>query len=159
MREKTNPENNDYSYPIRIDREGQWYHEGSRIARPAMVRLFASVLKRDKNGRYWLETPAEKGLIEVEDAPFVVRDMHVKNETQGQIITFTTNLDETIELGPSHALFFQEDIPYVYVRDEIPARIGRAVFFRLAEMAANADKQDGRHGLVSKGAFYPLEGE
>ena len=84
---------------IRIRRDGTWWHEGAPIARPALVRLFSSVLRRDPDG-YWLVTPAEKLKITVEDAPFVA----VALEREGGALRFTTNVGETVEAGPAHAI-------------------------------------------------------
>src|SRR5487761_1763401 len=89
---------------IRIARDGAWHHHGSPIGRLALVKLFASVLRRDADGSYWLVTPAERGRIEVEDAPFLAVELTVAGEGCGQQLIFRTNLDDIVTAGPDHPL-------------------------------------------------------
>ncbi len=48
---------------MRIARDGTWYYRGSPIGRAPLVKLFASVLRREQDGSYWLVTPAARGRI------------------------------------------------------------------------------------------------
>lgn len=92
------------AFDIRIAADGSWYHEGGLIGRPALVKLFASVLQREADGSYWLVTPVERGTIMVEDAPFIVTAMSCDGDGRDQKIRFTTNVDDTILLGRDHPL-------------------------------------------------------
>lgn len=154
------------AYDIRIARDGTWFHEGSPIGRKALVRLFASVLWRDEGGGYWLRTPAERGRIEVEDAPFVAVELSVKGEGSDQVLAFRTNLDDWVEAGPEHALRVVEGpakgepSPYILVRDRLEALILRPVYYELAELAVPAPARAGwpaaTLGVWSRGVFFPL---
>ena len=119
---------------FRIDREGKWFHEGHLIAREALVKLFADKgLKRDGQGRYWLQSPYEKYAVEVEDVPFVVTDYEI---SEGQFI-LTTNLGEEVKVTPDNPLELRtypaakEKIPYIHIREGLYARMGRAVYYEL----------------------------
>ena len=85
---------------MRIARDGTWYYRGSPIARKPLVKLFASVLKRDAQGDYWLITPVERGRIEVEDAPFTAVELATAGSGPEQVLSFRSNLDEWVEAGP-----------------------------------------------------------
>ena len=93
-------------FDIRIASDGRWFHEGDEIRRFELVKLFASILVLDDDGEYWLATPAEKGRITVDDAPFIIRDMTVKAGVRSQQneICFQTNIDETVLLDIKHPL-------------------------------------------------------
>lgn len=92
------------AFDIRIAADGSWYHEGGLIGRPALVKLFASVLQREADGSYWLVTPVERGTIMVEDAPFIITAMNCDGDGRDQKIRFITNVDDTILLGRGHPL-------------------------------------------------------
>ena len=89
---------------MRIARDGTWCYQGSPIGRLALVKLFASVLRRGPDGRYWLVTPAEQGLIEVEDVPFTAVEVACDGSGPGQRIRLRTNLDEWVAVGEAHPL-------------------------------------------------------
>ena len=93
-------------FDIRIASDGRWFHEGDEIRRFELVKLFASILVLDDDGEYWLATPAEKGRITVDDAPFIIRDMTVKAGVRSKQneICFQTNIDETVLLDKQHPL-------------------------------------------------------
>lgn len=120
---------------MRIAADGSWWHEGSRIARAAMVRAFASLLIRDEGGRHWLVTPQQKLAIEVEDAAFVAIDCV---EREG-LLAFRLNTDDIVLAGPDHPLISRgsTDAPAVYlaVRDGCEARLDRSTWLQLAEIA------------------------
>jgi hypothetical protein len=158
------PTAEDEAYDIRIARDGTWFYQGTPIARPALVKLFATVLRRDDTGDYWLITPAEKGRITVDDAPFVAVDMTVEDAAAGRDrrLVFRTNLDQIVEAGPDHPIRVAfdpetgEPSPYILVRDRLDALIARAVYYDLVE---RAEDHEGRIGVWSKGRFFPLDQE
>lgn len=136
-----------------IRADGTWWHEGTPIGRPAMVRLFSTILKREGD-RHFLVTPVEKVGITVEDAPFLAIDAEI-----GDDITFTTNVGDSVVAGPDHAITVEtrdgQPRPYVHVRAGMVALIDRKTFYRLA--AAAEPGPDGRVGVRSGGAFFALE--
>jgi len=147
---------------IRIARDGAWYHEGRPIPRERMVKLFASILRRDGDV-YYLVTPVEKLAIEVEDAPFVAVEMTVHGSDQEQVLVFRTNVDDQVMAGPEHPLRIEikpgsdEPSPYIHVRDRLEALIARPVFYDLVELAVER-RLDGVPwlGVLSAGAFFPI---
>jgi hypothetical protein len=145
-------------FDLRIARDGTWFYRGSPIGRPALVKLFARVLRRADDGSYWLVTPVEKGRVTVDDAPFLAVDFDATGEGRARRIVFRTNLDETAEAGPDRPIRVAtgaggEPAPYVLVRPGLEARIARAAFYRLVEIA----EPDGdRLGVWSNGAFFAL---
>ena len=151
------------AFPIRIARDGVWFYRGSPIRRKELARLFSTVLRRDEDGRYWLETPAERGTIEVDDAPFTAVELDAEGQGRGMLLRFRTNLDEWVTAGTEHpiAVTFDpasgEPSPYVRVRDGLDALIVRSVFYELVDVAASVRK-DGREvlGVWSGGAFFEL---
>ncbi|TCZ64480.1 DUF1285 domain-containing protein [Roseicella aquatilis] len=156
-------------YAIRIDRNGTWYYEGSVIGRKELVCLFASVLRREADGAYWLETPVERGRIEVEDAPFVAVEMWWKDCDCGdgrprQCLTFRTNLDEIVPADAEHPIRVhldprtREPRPYITVRPGLEAKINRAVFYELVALG-QTEVIDGREvlGVWSEGVFFPID--
>ncbi|WP_246514113.1 DUF1285 domain-containing protein [Neoroseomonas soli] len=156
-------------YAIRIGRDGTWYYRGSPIQRKPLVCLFASVLRRGEDGSYWLETPAERGRIEVEDAPFMAIELFWRDCDCGcghpqQCLTFRTNLDELVTANAAHPIRVQlcphtrEPRPYIQVRPGLEARISRAVFYELVALA-QPETIDGREvlGVWSEGVFFPID--
>lgn len=146
------------SIDIVIRRDGSWIHEGSEIKRAALVRLFASILRLE-DGKHYLVTPVEKLEIQVEDAPFVAVAMDVFNQGNAeQVIAFRSNIDENVIAGPQNKISVSytasgEPSPYVVVRDQLQALIGRATWLELAELAT---QQDGITGVFSSGMFFAL---
>ena len=150
-------------FGIRIARDGTWFYQGSPIGRKPLVKLFASVLTRDEAGDYWLETPVERGRIEVDDAPFTAVEVTALGTGEDMELTFRTNLDDEVVAGAEHPIRVEEDLatrepsPYVLVRDELDALIARPVFYELVEMAA--EREDGGElvlGIWSRGKFFRL---
>lgn len=143
---------------IRIARNGDWYHEGTRFERQALVRLFASILKREGDG-YFLVTPVEKWRIRVEDLPFVAIDCEALGEGSDQQLVFTTNVGDRVHCGAAHPLHMLADpatgdvLPCVRVRNGLEARIARSVYYRLAGLAMPGDEAA---GLWSDGVYFPL---
>lgn len=150
-------------FGIAISRDGTWYYHGSPIGRKPLVRLFASVLRRDEAGGYWLVTPVERGRIVVEDVPFTAVEVTAKGEGKSQILRFRTNLDDEIEAGPDHTIRVDHDpasgtpSPYVHIRNGLDARILRAVYYHLIELG-HEERIDGKlmFGVWSLGQFFPL---
>ncbi len=154
--------------PFLIRRDGTWLYRGTPIPRKELVCLFASVLQREADGSWWLKTPAERGRIEVEDAPFVAVELDWTGEGRHQTLSFRTNVDQVITAGPNHPIRVSLDVmtceptPYVRVRagdgaPAIEARIGRAVYYELVALAVPEWVGMRRMlGVWSQGQFFPL---
>jgi len=141
---------------MRIARDGTWFHEGTPIGRAPLVRLFASILKLE-DGRYYLVTPVEKLGIRVEDVPFIAVDFTRDGTGAAQSLTFTTNVGDSVTLGPDHPLRMAEGAPYILIRRGLEARVDRKSFYRLMEIGEEAEAQGERwFGLRSQGAFFPV---
>lgn len=142
----------DMDMEIRAD--GTWFHEGSPVGRPGMVRMFANILKYE-DGRHYLVTPVEKIGIRVEDAPFIATDVDIKD---GEVV-FLTNIGDSARLDADHPLTMEgtPDLPrpYIEIRRGLRARIDRKSFYRLAEHATQGP--DGLMGVYSAGVYFPLE--
>lgn len=146
---------------IEILADGTWRHEGVRMTRESLVRLFASILRKDEDGVTYLVTPAEKVSVKVADAPFVAVRADRDGEGRGQTIAFTTNVGDVTPAGPDHPIRVEmhdgTPRPYVHVRGRLEARILRAPFYELVSWAEEAATPDGpRLGVWSQGAFFPL---
>jgi uncharacterized protein len=147
---------------IRIAADGTWHYLGTPIGRAAMVRLFASVLKREGD-RYFLVTPVEKIGIRVDDAPFLAVEMEVESAGEGRSLLFRTNVNDVVRCDGEHALRFEPEQgtggikPYLHVRRDLWALVTRALFFDLVAIGETR-KIDGREmfGVVSAGAFFPM---
>ena len=96
--------------PFLIRRDGTWLYRGSPINRKELVCLFASVLRRDADGEWWLQTPAERGRIEVEDAPFVAVELEWGGDGRQQTLSFRTNTDQVVTAGPDHPIRMSHDL-------------------------------------------------
>lgn len=150
-------------FDIAIARDGSWSYRGSPIGRLPLVRLFAKVLKRDPDGSFWLETPAERGRITVEDAPFVAVELARRGEGRDQELIFRTNVDDTVAADAAHPLRVVTDpasgepSPYILVRNGLEARLNRPVFYELVELGQEERVGDATlFGVWSKGRFFPL---
>ncbi|MCX5515612.1 DUF1285 domain-containing protein [Kaistia algarum] len=146
------------SIDIRIDRAGAWYHEGRRIEREAMTRLFARILRREADGSYVLVTPYEKLTIEVEDVPFLAVDLGYEEGPPRRLLILT-NLGEAVPVDADHPLRIQvgarDDafIPYVMVRPRLEARLTRAA---AASLVGILEERDDRLGVESAGQFFVI---
>jgi len=143
---------------MRIARDGTWFHEGEPIRRPAMVRLFSTVLRREPDGRHVLVTPVEKLDIEVESTAFRAVEMHSEGEGPDRRIAFRLDSGEAVILGPDRPLRIIETAtgpsPRILVRHGLEAELSRSVYYELAELAlAEANEPP---GIWSSGAFFPL---
>lgn len=154
--------------PFVIKRDGTWLYKGGPITRKPMVCLFSTVLKRDETGAFFLETPAERGFIDVEDAPFVAVELHWAGQGRQQSLSFRTNTDQCVTAGREHPIRIAHDLltceptPYLHIRDgngkyPIEARINRATYYELAALAEPGLKH-GRKvlGVWSEGVFFSL---
>jgi uncharacterized protein len=154
--------------PFLIRRDGTWLYRGSPIGRKELVCLFASVLRRTEDGAFWLETPVERGRIEVEDAPFVAVELDWTGAGSRQVLSFRTNVDQIVAAGPEHPIRVAHDLltceptPYITVRPgagrlAVEARIARAVYYELVALG-EPRLVGGRRmlGVWSCGTFFPL---
>ena len=158
-------------FEIQIDREGLWFYHGSPIGRKELIKLLASVLSMDENGRYWLTTPAEKGEILVEAVPFHAVEMNVCEKNKQQILSFRTNIDETIIADIDHPIRIDnnpetgEPSPYITVRDRLEARLTRAVFYQMVDLGVEVIMETEQElgainekvfGVWSSGQFFQI---
>jgi len=145
---------------MRIARDGTWYHDGEPIRRPAMVRLFSTVLRREPDGRHVLVTPVEKLDIEVESTAFRAVEMHSEGEGRDRQIAFRLDSGDAVILGAGHPLRIieteQGPSPRLLVRHGLEAELSRSVYYELAELAL-AEGAD-PPGIWSRGAFFSLQG-
>ena len=143
---------------MQIKRDGSWIHEGGKINRPEMVRMFSSILKKEGEA-YFLVTPVEKVGITVEDVPFVAVDIDASGAGAAQVLTFTTHVGDEVVADRDHALRMPEgaEAPYVMVRAGLEARLDRKSFYRLVDLGTEqtVDGVD-MFGVISAGVFFPL---
>jgi hypothetical protein len=150
-------------FDMRIARDGTWFYRGSPIARKPLVKLFATVLRREDDGDYWLVTPAERGRVQVDDAPFTAVELLASGNGQEQVLSFRTNVDDVVTVDARHPIRVDyvtgkgEPSPYVAVRDGLDALILRPVFYHLVDLgeARRMDESE-VFGVWSKGDFFPL---
>jgi hypothetical protein len=147
---------------MRIAADGTWFYLKTPIGRPALVRLFASVLKREGD-QYFLVTPVEKCGIRVDDAPFLAVEMRVEEGAEGRVLNFRTNVEDWVACGPGHELRFETEAhsgglkPYIHVRRNLWARVTRALFFDLVELGEERDVDGAAmFGVSSMGVFFPM---
>ncbi len=147
---------------MRIARDGTWYYQGTPIGRPALVRLFSNILRRDDD-RYFLVTPVEKVGIRVDDAPFVAVDFDQEGSGHDQRLTFTTQVGDRATAGPDHPIRVIRDAatgepsPYILIRNGLEALIDRKSFYRLVDLGSHASWQgENWFGLWSGGVFFPM---
>ena len=147
---------------MRIAADGTWYYLKTPIGRPALVQLFASVLKREGE-KYFLVTPVEKCGIVVDDAPFLAVELAAEETPAGRVLHFRTNVDDWVACGPEHPLRFEPEAgtgglkPYLHVRRDLWAKVTRALFFDLVELGEEREVE-GRamFGVTSMGAFFAM---
>jgi len=146
---------------MRIAADGAWFYNGTPIGRPALVRLFASILRRDPE-RFVLVTPAERVGIAVEDAPFLAVEMAVAGDGPERTIAFRTNVDDLVHVDAAHALRFDKDEgggikPYVLVRGGLWALVTRALTFDLVELGEDRAVEGALMFGVGVGEmFFPI---
>ncbi len=147
---------------MKIDADGTWFYQKTPIGRPALVRLFSTILKREGD-KYFLVTPVEKVGLTVVDSPFLAVELKVARDERGQVLAFRTNVDDWLEAGPGHALKFTPEPetgglkPYLHVRRELWAKVTRALFYDLVELGEERDFEGKRmFGVTSAGEFFPM---
>ena len=147
---------------MQIKRDGSWVHEGGKINRPEMVRLFSSILKKEGDV-YFLVTPVEKVGITVEDAPFVAVDLDVFDNDGAQTLVFTTQVGDEVEANVDHPIRFEQNeaseqpAVYVMVRAGLEARLDRKSFYRLIDLGVEQEHEGTRmFGVTSGDVFFPL---
>jgi len=145
---------------MRVAADGTWFYLGTPIGRPALVKLFSSVLKREGD-EHFLVTPVEKVRIQVEDAPLQAVEMQVDGEGDGRTIAFRTSVDDLVGVGPDHGLRFERAAkdglkPYVHVRRGLWARLTRALTYDLLALGEVRDVDgEAQFGIAAGAAFYP----
>jgi len=146
---------------MKIAADGTWFYQKTPIGRPALVKLFASVLKREGD-KYFLVTPVEKVGLLVEEVPFLAVEMTVEQGVHGQVLAFRTNVDDWTKAGPGHALRFEPEAsgglrPYLHVRRDLWAKVTRALFYDLVALGETRDIEGkAKFGVASGGAFFPM---
>jgi uncharacterized protein len=146
---------------IRIASDGTWFYMGTPIGRPALVRLFSTILKRE-DGKHFLVTPVEKVGIRVDDAPFLAVEMRKECDHRGALLRFRTNVDDWVSCDSDHRLRFEAGaadglMPYLHVRADLWAKLTRAIYYDLVDIGEER-RIDGQlmFGIESGGEFFPM---
>jgi hypothetical protein len=147
---------------MKIAADGTWFYQKTPIGRPALVKLFSTILKHEGD-KYYLVTPVEKVGLIVVDSPFLAVELRVVRDDRGQVLAFRTNVDDWVEAGPGHALKFVPEPetgglkPYLHVRRDLWAKVTRALFYDLVELGEER-LLDGKpmFGVTSNGAFFAM---
>lgn len=146
---------------MRIAADGTWFYMGTPIGRPALVKLFSSVLKIE-NDRFFLVTPVEKVGITVDDAPFQAVEMACEGDGEARRMLFRTNVDELVTVGEAHPLRFDVESdgglkPYLHIRSNLWARVTRALTYDLVALGETRDCAGvATFGVAGGGRFWPL---
>lgn len=146
---------------MRIASDGTWFYMGTPIGRPALVRLFSTILKRE-SGKYFLVTPVEKVGIRVDDAPFLAVEMQTETSAGKRRLRFRTNVDDWVDCDSAHRLRFETSrdgglTPYLHVRADLWAKVTRALYYDLVEMGEERMIDDHpMFGVESAGAFFAM---
>jgi hypothetical protein len=147
---------------MRIASDGTWFYQKTPIGRHALVKLFASVLKREGD-KFYLVTPVEKCGIVVDDAPFLAVEMSAEDGAEGRVLHFRTNVDDWVACGPGHALRFEPETatgglkPYLHVRRDLWAKVTRALFYDLVALGEERTLDGVRmYGVASAGEFFAM---
>ncbi len=139
---------------MRIASDGKWFHQGGEITRPAMIRAFSSLMRRDADGQHWLVTPQQKLSIIVDDAPFIAAELQSEGEGQARSLAFRLNTDDLVFADAGHPIEVRNGLPYLLVRGGMWAKLARPVYYELANLALaeNADAPS----IWSKGSQFQL---
>ena len=148
---------------MRIDRDAMWYYHGSPIRRKELVCLFASALTRNEDGEYWLITPREMCLVEVEDVPFLAVELFTAGTGDQQVLSLRSNVDEIVSVDSDHPIYVVTDsvtgepLPYFVLGEGLEARITRSVYYELVSLGdEHRLKGEDFFGVWSSGSFFPL---
>ncbi|MBX2869290.1 MAG: DUF1285 domain-containing protein [Acidiferrobacterales bacterium] len=158
--EKWHPEKT-VDFDLHITSNGDWVHEGDKITRHKLVKLFSTVLAL-RDGEHFLVTPPVKYRIQVEDAPFLAVELRAVGLGEDTELVFRTNVDEVVTAGPKHPIEVEveretgEPNPYIFVRDGLKARLTRSVFYQLVDIALSQGADESRPGVTSGKTFFPL---
>lgn len=145
---------------MRIAADGTWFYMNSPIGRKPLVKLFSSILRLDEDRKYYLVTPVEKCGIRVDDAPLFAIRMRLDNPGRDQILTFETQVDDEVVLGPDHPMRVADEPgtgglkPYVLVRRNLEALVSRALFYDLVTLGVIEGEW---FGVWSSGRFFPMQ--
>jgi hypothetical protein len=139
---------------MRIASDGKWFHQGGEITRPAMIRAFSSLLRRDADGQYWLVTPQQKLSIIVDDAPFIAAELQSEGEGPERSLAFRLNSDDLVFADADHAIEMRGGLIYLHVRGGMWAKLARPVYYELANLALAENAED--PSIWSKGAQFQL---
>lgn len=149
------------SIDIRIAADGTWYHDGDPIRRPALVKLFSTVLRQDADGKHYLVTPVERLAIKVDVAPLFVSDMFLEDPGPNQVVTFKTHTEDVARLDSDHPLSVTidpqtaEPTPLVLMRGRLKGLLSRSVFYDLVDLAEEHDLEGcAVQGIMSAGTFH-----
>ena len=147
------------NYEIKIKSDGTWFHKGEKIKRLELIRLFSSVLHFKEDGHYWLITPHESGIIEVEDAPFIITDLNCLGSGKSLECWFTNNIQEKFLLSskyPLNIIFNEKNEPRPYIKLDrgLKALISRPVFYNMVDLAIKG--KNNYYGLWSDNQFFPI---
>ena len=156
--DKWNPENCGHS-GMRIARDGTWFHNDSPIGRPAMIRLFSTILRREADGSHVLVTPIEKLVIDVDRTAFRAIEMSTEGSGRERRIALSLDNGDALILGRDHPLRIAQEengpSPRVAVRHGLEAELSRPVYYELAQIAL--DEGADPPGVWSDGCFFPLD--
>lgn len=139
---------------MRIAADGTWFHQGGELTRPAMVRAFSSLLRRDADGSHWLVTPQQKLSIIVEDAAFVAAELQTEGEGSGRTLAFRLNSDDLVIADADHPIQMRNNLLYVHVRGGLWAKLARPVYYELANLALAESPES--PSIWSKGTKFDL---
>lgn len=139
---------------MRIASDGKWFHQGGEITRPAMIRAFSSLMRRDADGQHWLVTPQQKLSIIVDDVPFIAVELQSEGRGQARSLAFRLNTDDLVFADGEHPIEVRDGLPYLHVRGGMWAKLARPVYYELANLALaeNADAPS----IWSKGSQFQL---
>ena len=143
---------------MQITADGRWFHDGGEITRPAMIRAFSSLLRREEDGSHWLVTPYEKQSIIVDDAPFVAVEMRSQGDGKDRELAFRLNSDDLVVADAEHVIEMRgvgdDALPYLHVRDGLWAKLARPVYYELVELAL--DEGGATPGIWSHGQHFRI---
>ena len=150
--------------PFLIDEYGEWYYMGSKITRKPMVKLFSSILTKDRDNTFHLRTPVEDVLVEVIDAPYLVTSLDIVNNNNIKYVSFTTNVDIQFIVGNKNPIWVEEKdsseemIPYSLVKRGLIAKVTRPVYYELAGFLDTKNIKNIEHtGIYSGKDFFILD--